>query len=57
MCNGKVVTVMGCGMIDPNVLKAMGCDPEVYTGFAAVCVERINGATNSNFDDIALLAI
>jgi len=33
---GRWLEVMGCGMIDPNVLKAMGCDPEVYTGFAAV---------------------
>jgi len=34
--------VMGCGMVDPNVLKAVGYDPEVYTGFAAgLGVERI----------------
>jgi phenylalanyl-tRNA synthetase alpha chain len=32
---GKWLEVMGCGMIDPNVLKAVGYDPEVYTGFAA----------------------
>ena len=32
---GKWLEVMGCGMVDPNVLKAMGYDPEVYTGFAA----------------------
>ncbi|QGU04505.1 phenylalanine--tRNA ligase subunit alpha [Corynebacterium comes] len=24
----------GCGMVHPNVLKAVGVDPEVYTGFA-----------------------
>ncbi|MEY4367000.1 MAG: hypothetical protein RLZ28_415 [Actinomycetota bacterium] len=24
----------GCGMVNPNVLKAAGIDPEVYTGFA-----------------------
>ena len=24
----------GCGMVHPNVLKAAGIDPEVYTGFA-----------------------
>jgi phenylalanyl-tRNA synthetase alpha chain len=24
----------GCGMVNPNVLKAAGVDPEVYTGFA-----------------------
>jgi phenylalanyl-tRNA synthetase alpha chain len=26
--------ILGCGMIHPNVLKAAGIDPEVYTGFA-----------------------
>ncbi len=26
--------IMGCGMVDPNVLKNCGIDPEVYTGFA-----------------------
>jgi phenylalanyl-tRNA synthetase alpha chain len=34
--------VMGCGMVDPNVLKASGIDPEVYTGYAfGMGVERI----------------
>ncbi|MEB3228306.1 MAG: phenylalanine--tRNA ligase subunit alpha [Synechocystis sp.] len=32
---GKWLEVMGCGMVDPNVMKAVGYDPEVYTGFAA----------------------
>jgi phenylalanyl-tRNA synthetase alpha chain len=32
---GKWLEVMGCGMVDPNVLKAVGYDPEVYAGFAA----------------------
>jgi len=41
----------GLRMIDPNVLKAMGCDPEVYTGFAAgMGVERI--AMVLQIDDI-----
>lgn len=26
--------VLGCGMVDPNVLKACDIDPEVYSGFA-----------------------
>jgi phenylalanyl-tRNA synthetase alpha chain len=26
--------VMGCGMVDPNVFKSVGIDPEKYTGFA-----------------------
>jgi phenylalanyl-tRNA synthetase alpha chain len=38
---GQWLEVMGCGMVDPNVLKAVGYDPEVYTGFAAgIGVER-----------------
>ncbi|MGB3560483.1 MAG: phenylalanine--tRNA ligase subunit alpha [Geitlerinemataceae cyanobacterium] len=38
---GKWLEVMGCGMVDPNVLKAVGYDPQVYTGFAAgLGVER-----------------
>lgn len=32
---GKWLEVMGCGMVDPNVLKAVGYDPEIYSGFAA----------------------
>ena len=32
---GKWLEVMGCGMVHPNVLKAVGYDPEIYTGFAA----------------------
>lgn len=39
---GRWLEVMGCGMVDPNVLKSVGYDPEVYTGFAAgLGVERI----------------
>lgn len=38
---GKWLEVMGCGMVDPNVLQAVGHDPEIYTGFAAgLGVER-----------------
>lgn len=32
---GKWLEVMGCGMVDPNVLKAVGYDAEQYSGFAA----------------------
>lgn len=32
---GKWLEILGCGTVDPNVLKAVGYDPEVYTGFAA----------------------
>ena len=34
--------VMGCGMIDPNVLQASGIDPEIYSGYAfGMGIERI----------------
>lgn len=34
--------IMGCGMVDPNVLKDNGIDPEVYSGFAfGMGIERI----------------
>jgi len=40
--NGRWLEVMGCGMVDPNVLKAVGYDAEIYTGFAAgFGVERL----------------
>ena len=33
--------VLGCGMVHPNVLRAVGIDPERYTGFAfGLGVER-----------------
>ncbi|MDE6826410.1 MAG: phenylalanine--tRNA ligase subunit alpha, partial [Paramuribaculum sp.] len=36
------VEILGCGMVDPNVLRACGIDPEVYSGFAlGMGVERI----------------
>ena len=34
--------IMGCGMVDPNVLKNCGIDPNIYTGFAfGMGIERI----------------
>ncbi len=39
---GRWLEMLGCGMVDPSVLKAVGYDPEVYTGFAAgMGVERL----------------
>ena len=33
---------MGCGMVDPNVLKNCGINPDIYTGFAfGMGIERI----------------
>jgi len=34
--------IMGCGMVDPNVLECLNIDPEVYSGFAfGMGIERI----------------
>lgn len=34
--------IMGCGMVDPNVLKNANIDPEIYTGYAfGMGIERI----------------
>lgn len=34
--------IMGCGMVDPNVLEACGIDAQLYTGFAfGMGIERI----------------
>ena len=43
ICKGTGwLEIMGCGMVDPNVLKASGIDPEQYSGFAfGMGVERI----------------
>lgn len=36
------VEILGCGMVDPNVLKACGIDSKVYTGYAfGLGIERI----------------
>ncbi|MDG2991921.1 phenylalanine--tRNA ligase subunit alpha [Candidatus Synechococcus calcipolaris G9] len=32
---GRWLEVLGCGMVDPQVLKNVGYDPDLYTGFAA----------------------
>jgi phenylalanyl-tRNA synthetase alpha chain len=32
---GKWMEVLGCGMVDPNVLEMAGIDPEEFSGFAA----------------------
>lgn len=36
------VEILGCGMVDPNVLKACGIDPDIYSGYAfGMGIERI----------------
>ncbi len=40
--NGKWLEVLGCGMVHPNVLRAVNIDPEKYRGFAfGMGVERL----------------
>lgn len=52
---GRWLEIMGCGMVDPNVLKAAGYDPEIYTGFAGgLGVERL-AAVLYQIDDIRRL--
>lgn len=51
LCGGKgcnvckhtgYLEILGCGMVDPNVLKNCGIDPEIYSGFAfGMGIERI----------------
>ncbi len=43
VCKGTGwLEIMGCGMVDPNVLKANGIDSEKYSGFAfGMGIERI----------------
>jgi phenylalanyl-tRNA synthetase alpha chain len=53
--NGQWLEVLGCGMVDPNVLKSVGYDPDVYTGFAAgFGVERF-AMVQHRIDDIRRL--
>jgi phenylalanyl-tRNA synthetase alpha chain len=43
ICKGTGwLEIMGCGMIDPNVLEASGIDSKIYSGFAfGMGIERI----------------
>lgn len=52
---GSWLEILGCGMVDPNVLIAAGYDPEIYTGFAAgFGVERL-AMVMHQIDDIRRL--
>ncbi len=63
MCEGKGcktcsgtgwLEVLGCGMVDPNVLRGVGIDPDVYSGFAfGMGVERL-AMLKYAIDDIRL---
>ena len=53
--DGKWLEILGSGMVDPNVFKASGIDPEKYTGFAwGMGVERI-ALGKYGIDDIRTL--
>ena len=63
MCQGKGcrtcsgtgwLEVLGCGMVDVNVLEGVGIDPEVYSGFAfGMGIERL-AMLKYAIDDIRL---
>jgi phenylalanyl-tRNA synthetase alpha chain len=53
--NGRWLELGGCGMVDPNVFKAVGYDPEAVTGFAwGFGVERV-AMVMHQIDDIRRL--
>jgi len=53
--SGQWLEILGCGMVDPNVLEAVDVDPEKYTGFAfGMGIERI-AMLRHGIDDIRLL--
>ncbi len=56
MCKGTGwLEILGCGMVDPNVLSMSGIDPEVYSGFAfGVGVERV-ACLKHNVPDLRML--
>lgn len=52
---GRWMEILGCGMVDPNVLTAVDIDPEVHTGYAfGMGVERI-AMLRYGIDDIRIL--
>ncbi len=56
MCKGTGwLEILGCGMVDPNVLEMSNIDPEVYSGFAfGMGVERV-ACLKYNVPDLRLL--
>ena len=56
MCKGTGwIEILGCGMVDPNVLEMSGIDPEEYSGFAfGVGVERV-ACLKYNVPDLRML--
>ena len=56
LCQGEGwMEILGSGMVHPNVLRAGGIDPDVYTGFAfGMGVERV-AMVMAGIDDLRLL--
>jgi phenylalanyl-tRNA synthetase alpha chain len=64
LCSGKGcrvckqtgwLEILGCGMVDPNVYKFVGYDPDKYTGYAfGMGIERIT-MLRYGIDDIRIL--
>lgn len=51
---GRWLEILGAGMVDPNVLKSVDLDPEVYSGFAfGMGIER-SAMLHYGIDDIRL---
>ncbi len=54
LCSGGWMELGGCGMVDPNVFRAVGYDPDVYSGFAfGLGIERM-AMRKHNITDIRL---
>lgn len=52
---GRWLEILGCGMVDPNVLEAVGIDSEKYTGYAfGMGIDRI-AMLRYGIDDIRIL--
>jgi phenylalanyl-tRNA synthetase alpha chain len=52
---GRWMEILGCGMVDPNVLKNVGIDPEKYVGYAfGMGIER-TAMRKYGIDDIRIL--
>ncbi len=56
VCKGSGwIEILGAGMVHPNVLRACGIDPEVYSGFAfGIGLDRLT-TTRYKISDIRLL--
>ena len=56
MCKGSGwIELGGCGMVHPNVLRTVGVDPDIYSGFAfGFGIDRMCGRM-FDLDDIRLL--